>query len=146
LGGKSLYYRRLLTKDELSKIISSISNKELYSSETNVFCGYYHGQNQLSLTLSRTQSAYGTNEENLWTETYYVIDINNTLKTSYSEKSKSATKDINSRTTVNQTGNRGFLANYMIVRTFLNADEGVTAPQTTTKVDVSVKRTRTYSY
>lgn len=137
---------RLPTKDELSKIISSIPNKEIYNSEKNVFSGYYHAQNQLSLTLSRTQSAYGTNEEYLWTETYYVVDINNTLKTSYSEKSKSATKEYNSRTTVNQTGNKWFLANYMIVRTFLKADESVTAPQTQTKVDVSVKRTRTYSY
>lgn len=135
---------RLPTKDELSKIIPSIPNKELYSGNTNVFSGYYHAQKQLSLTLSRAQSAYGANEEYLWTENYYVVDINNTLKTSYSEKSRSATKDYNSRTTVNQSGDKNFLANYMIVRTFLKADESVTAPGT--KVDVSVKRTRTYSY
>lgn len=136
---------RLPTKDELSKIISSIPNKELFSS--NVFSGYYHAKNQLSLTLSRTQSAYGTHKEYLWTETYYVVDINNTLKTSYSEKSKSATKEYNSRTIVNQTGNKGFLANYMIVRTFLKADERVAAPQTKkVEVDVSVERTRRYYY
>lgn len=144
LGGFSDW--RLPTKDELSKIISSIPNKELYSGETNVFSGYYHAQKQTSAIAKATRSAYGTHVESWWTETYYVVDINNTLKTTYSEKSKSAPEEYDSRTIVNQTGNKWFLANYMIVRTFLKADESVTAPQTQTKVDVSVKRTRIYSY
>lgn len=139
LGGFSDW--RLPTKDELSKIISSIPNKELYSSETNVFSGYYHAQNQSYITVKKTQSAYGTHDESWLTETYYVVDINNTLKTTYSE-----TEEYDSRTIVNQTGNKWFLANYMIVRTFLKADERVGVAAQQDKMKVEVKRTRIYSY